>query len=259
MPSDLDVALEAAHAGAAVIRDAFGKANSPTFKTSAVDPVTATDHAAEAAILEVLGSRRPDDVTLSEESGGAGWDGERVWIADPLDGTVNFVHGLPHVAVSVALWDMGEPVAGVVIDVTRDEIFTAETGGGAFLDGRPVHVSAESHLRRCLAVTGFPYDRTERAEVYGSVFTRVLASVQGIRRTGSAALDMCYIGCGRFDVYWELGVKPWDCAAALIVVNEAGGRYTSFGGRPYRLGEGGIVVTNGEVHDAMVGLVGDWA
>jgi myo-inositol-1(or 4)-monophosphatase len=142
MSTDLDVALEAARAGAEVVRAAFGKTADPRFKTSAVDPVTETDKASETAILDVIRSRRPDDVTLSEESGGAGWDGRRVWITDPLDGTVNFIHGFPHMAVSVALWDNGLPVAGAVIDVVHREEFTALTGGGAFLNGEPIRVSA---------------------------------------------------------------------------------------------------------------------
>jgi myo-inositol-1(or 4)-monophosphatase len=257
MNSDLDVALEAARAGAEVIRAAFGNAADPRFKTSAVDPVTETDKAAETAILDVIALRRPDDVTLSEESGGAGWNDGRVWIADPLDGTVNFIHGFPHVAVSVAIWDNGSPVAGAVIDVVRGEEFTAVSGGGAFLDGDPIGVSAQDELVRSLIVTGFPYDRRENADRYTRVFSRVLSNIQGIRRTGSAALDMCYVACGRFDGYWEYGLGAWDAAASLIAVTEAGGTWTGFEGVPYRLGSDGVVVTNGRIHSQLVSVVGD--
>jgi myo-inositol-1(or 4)-monophosphatase len=257
MSTDLDVALEAARAGAEVVRAAFGKNADTRFKTSAVDPVTETDKASETAILDVIRSRRPDDVTLSEESGGAGWDGPRVWIADPLDGTVNFIHGFPHIAVSVALWDNGLPVAGAVIDVVHREEFTALTGGGAFLNGEAIRVSAQAELVRSLIVTGFPYDRRENAERYTRVLKRVLSDIQGIRRTGSAALDMCYVACGRVDGYWEYGLGPWDAAASLIAVTEAGGTWTGFEGRPYRLGIGGVVVTNGDIHTELTATVGN--
>lgn len=257
MSTDLDVALEAARAGAEVVRAAFGKTADARFKTSAVDPVTETDKASETAILDVIRSRRPDDVTLSEESGGAGWDGARVWITDPLDGTVNFIHGFPHMAVSVALWDNGLPVAGAVIDVVHREEFTALTGGGAFLNGEAIRVSAQAELVRSLIVTGFPYDRRENAERYTRVLKRVLSDIQGIRRTGSAALDMCYVACGRVDGYWEYGLGPWDAAASLIAVTEAGGTWTGFEGRPYRLGSGGVVVTNGHIHTELTATVGN--
>ncbi len=257
MSTDLDVALEAARAGAEVVRAAFGKTADPRFKTSAVDPVTETDKASETAILDVIRGRRPDDVTLSEESGGAGWDGPRVWIADPLDGTVNFIHGFPHVAVSVALWDNGLPVAGVVVDVVHREEFTAIAGGGAFLNGEPIRVSDQTELVRSLIVTGFPYDRRENADRYTRVLKRVLTGIQGIRRTGSAALDMCYVACGRFDGYWEYGLGAWDAAASLIAVTEAGGAWTGFEGRPYRLGTDGVVVTNGLIHEELTSTVGN--
>jgi myo-inositol-1(or 4)-monophosphatase len=257
MFSDLDVALEAARAGAEVIRAAFGRGADASYKSTSVDPVTETDKASEDAVLEVIRMRRPDDVTLSEESGGAGWDDGRVWIADPLDGTVNFIHGFPHVAVSVAIWDNGTPVAGAVIDVVRGEEFTAVTGDGAFLDGDPIRVSGQDDLVKSLIVTGFPYDRRENADRYTRVLKRVLSNIQGIRRTGSAALDMCYVACGRFDGYWEYGLGAWDAAASLIAVTEAGGTWTGFEGRPYRLGSGGVVVTNGLIPSALMSAVGD--
>lgn len=256
MPSDVEVALEAARAGAEVIRAAFGRSGKATFKTSAVDPVTETDKAAESAVLAVIRRWRPNDVTLSEESGGAGWDSGRVWIADPLDGTVNFIHGFPHVAVSVAIWDEGRPLAGAVIDVVRGEEFTAVAGGGAFLDGEPIRVSSQTELVSSLIVTGFPYDRRENADRYARVLARVLSKIQGIRRTGSAALDMCYVACGRFDGYWEYGLEPWDAAASLIAITEAGGTWTGFEGVPYRLGTSGVVATNGLIHAELQAAVG---
>lgn len=257
MLSDLEVALEAARAGAALVGEAFGPGAAASFKTSGVDPVTATDQASEEAILGTITRLRPDDHILAEESGGASFDDGRVWIADPLDGTVNFVHGFPPVAVSVALWDDGSPQLGVVIDVTRNEEFTAEAGEGAFLDGRPIAVSKQSEISRSLIGTGFPYDRQGNAERYGRVVARVLARAQGVRRAGSAALDMCYVAAGRLDGYWEYGLGAWDAAASLLIVSEAGGRWTAFGGGEYRLGSGGVVVTNGHIHDVLVETVGD--
>jgi myo-inositol-1(or 4)-monophosphatase len=254
--TDLEVALEAARAGAAVVSEAFGRGADPSFKTSDVDPVTATDKASEDAILEVLRRSRPDDQILAEESGGAAFDDGRVWIADPLDGTVNFVHGFPPVAVSVALWEDGQPRVGVVVDITRGEEFTASAGVGAFLDGAPISVSEQDEIARSLVATGFPYDRHSNADRYGRVFTRMLSRVQGVRRAGSAALDMCYVAAGRLDGYWEFGLGAWDAAASLLIVSEAGGRWTGYEGAEYRLGSGGVVVTNGLIHDVMVETVG---
>jgi myo-inositol-1(or 4)-monophosphatase len=254
---DLQVALEAARAGAEVVSGAFGRGADPSFKTSDVDPVTATDKASEDAILAVLRTHRPGDQILAEESGGAAFDDGRVWIADPLDGTVNFVHGFPPVAVSVALWENGHPRAGVVIDITRGEEFSASAGEGALLDGVPISVSGQTEIARSLIATGFPYDRQRNAERYGRVLSRVLSRAQGVRRAGSAALDMCYVAAGRLDGYWEFGLGAWDAAASLLIVSEAGGVWTGYGGGEYRLGSGGVVVTNGRIHDVMVDTVGD--
>lgn len=257
LSSELEVALEAARAGAAVVDEAFGRSVDPAFKTSNVDPVTATDKASDDAILAVLRSRRPHDKILSEESGGADHDDGRVWIADPLDGTVNFVHGFPPVAVSVALWEDGRPLVGVVIDATRGEEFTAAAGQGAWLNGDEIRVSARDEITRSLVATGFPYDRQTNAEQYVTIFSRVLSRVQGVRRAGSAALDMCYVAAGRLDGYWEDKLGAWDAAAALLTVSEAGGTWTAYDGGEYRLGTGGVIVTNGKIHGAMLEAVGN--
>lgn len=256
MTSDLEVATTAARAGAEVVAAGFGRTAQITLK-GAVNPVTEVDHASEEAVRSVLADLRPGDGVLGEEGGGAGWDQGRVWIVDPLDGTINFVHGLPHVSTSVGLWEVGRPLVGVVIDVTRGETFTAAAGQGAFLDGAPISVSDQTEFRRGLIVTGFPYDRNERAAVYAAVMARVLAEAQGIRRTGSAALDLCWVAAGRFEGYWESGLAPWDAAAGSLIVSEAGGRVTGFGGVGFRLDSTGLVATNGRLHDRLVGLVGD--
>lgn len=246
--------LEVARAGAAVVRQGFETRPAVRMK-GAVDPVTLTDEAAEAAIFAAIERLAPGESVLGEESGGSGWDSERVWIVDPLDGTVNFVHGLPHFSVSVAVWERGEPVAGAVVDVMRGEAFTARRSHGTRLDGRSVTVAAPASLQESLVVTGFPYDRQEHAAAYAATVGRVLERVQGIRRLGSAALDLAWVACGRYDGYWEYGLGPWDAAAGMLLVEEAGGRVTDLSGDRYRLDAGTIVAAPGPIHAELQDLV----
>lgn len=250
---DLDVALEAVRAGGRVV-GASRPTGGPEFK-GAVNPVTEVDRAAEEAIHSVLAARRPDDAVLAEEGGGSAWNRGRVWIVDPLDGTVNFLHGIPQVAVSVALWEDGTAHAGAVLDVFRDEVFTASAGRGATLDGDPIAVSATGELGDSLIATGFPYDRRERADVYAAVLSRVLSRARGIRRIGSAALDLCWVACGRFDGFWEFGLAPWDTAAAALIVAEAGGRLSTGAGDEWDPDAWELVASNGRIHDALAGAV----
>lgn len=251
--SDLTVALAAAEAGARVVAAAFGGAQSAEYK-GRFDPVTVTDKAAEDAILATLGKERPDDAVLAEESGGAAAPG-RHWIIDPLDGTVNFVHGIPQVSVSVALYDGDEPVVGVVHDVTRDEVFAAEARHGATVNGRPMSVSETDDLGAAVVATGFPYDHDERADDLGAVVRDVLREVNGIRRFGSAALDLAWVAAGRFDAYWELGIAPWDGAAGILIVREAGGEVTDPHGVPSTPFRGLVVASNGKVHEHLRSIV----
>ncbi len=230
MLSDLEVALQAAASAATIVRNAFGSRPEVTYKGE-VDPVTATDHAAERAVIEVIERARPSDAILAEESGGSSWRNGRVWICDPIDGTVNFLHGFPHVAVSVALWGDSAPIAGVVIDVARNEVFSAIAGAGSFLNGEPIGVSAVTEPKRALITTGFPYDRQNNAAAYLKPVEAVLSRYQGVRRVGSAALDLCWTAAGRVDGYWEYQLKPWDGAAGYLIVEEAGGRVTDINGR----------------------------
>ena len=248
---DLAVAMAAARAGAEVITSAGASGRAVAYKGD-VDPVTETDSASEAAVLEVIRAHRPADHVLAEESGGAGWESGRVWIVDPLDGTVNFLHGLPHVGVSVGLWVDGVPAVGVVADPYRNEVFHAEAGRGAFMNGHGIKVSPTDQLNRSLIVTGFPYDRQQRATEYAATLGKVLARVQGIRRLGAATLDFCWVAAGRFDGYWEYGLGPWDAAAGVLILAEAGGRTTDFEAGPYILGSSTVLATNGHIHGAMV-------
>lgn len=254
MDSDRKVALEAARAGAAVVREGFLSRPEVEMK-GAVNPVTVVDDQAEQAIFGALDRLCPGEPVLGEESGGAGWDSERVWIVDPLDGTVNFVHGMPHVSVSVAVWESGAPRAGAVLDVTRGEEFSASAGDRSYLDGDPIEVSDETNLAESLIVTGFPYDRQERAPEYAAVLAAVMARVQGVRRLGSAALDLAWVACGRFDGYWEYGLGPWDSAAGVLLVESAGGSVSDHRCGPYDLGSPTIVATNGELHDDLAAIV----
>ncbi|MGA7273119.1 MAG: inositol monophosphatase family protein [Acidimicrobiia bacterium] len=254
MHPDLPVALEAAREGAAVVREGFSGAAEVHMKGE-VNPVTAIDTDAEDSVRAVLGRERPADQVLGEEEGGTGWDEGRVWIVDPLDGTVNFVHHMPHVAVSVALWEDGAPLVGVVIDVMHEEEFAAVAGLGSLLNGQPVRVSGQDDLGEALVVTGFPYDRRRRADDYATVVGAVLARVQGLRRLGSAALDFAWVACGRFDAYWEYGLAPWDAAAGVLLVEEAGGQVGTVTGARFDLDSPTVVASNGLVHDALAGVV----
>lgn len=252
---DLEVAVEAAEAAAAVIRSSFGAGVSTAWK-GAVDPVTEVDRRAEDRVLDVIRSHRPDDRMLAEETGGADWSGGRVWIVDPLDGTVNFVHGLPHVAVSVGLWVDGRAEVGVVVDVMADILYSAARGEGAAMSGSEARISTTEHLGESLVATGFPYDRQQRADHYARVLARVLARSRGLRRLGSAALDLCWVAAGRFDAYWEEGLQPWDAAAGALIVTEAGGRVTAPDGSEHRLDGPGIVASNGRIHDELIDVLG---
>lgn len=248
---DLQVALEAAAAGADVIRRYFGTGVTAEWKGE-VDPVTAVDREAEAAVIDVIRRHRPDDSILAEESGGEDWDRGRVWIVDPLDGTVNFVHAFPQVATSVGLRHDGAGVVGVVADVVHGEVFSASSGDGAHLNGEPIRVSGQSSPARSLVGTGFSYERQRRAQEMANTLAGVLQRFQGIRRVGSAALDLCWVAAGRLDAYWEFGVRPWDTAAGALIVIEAGGRISRFDGSPYPLDDPGIVASNDLVHDALI-------
>jgi myo-inositol-1(or 4)-monophosphatase len=253
---DVWVAMRAARLGADEVRSGFDT----EFRTSMkgqVDPVTQIDLAAEQAIRSAIVSHFPNDSILGEEEGGEAWDHGRVWIIDPLDGTVNFVHGVPQFSVSVALWSDGEPLVGVVIDVPRDEEFVAVRGEGTRLNDEPVTVSSTSSFDQALLVTGFPYDRREHARSYLDVVATVLESAQGIRRLGSAALDMAWVACGRFDGYWEYGIQPWDAAAAVLLVTEAGGTVSDHLGKENRLDAPAFIATNGEIHPDLLTIVAD--
>ncbi len=251
---DLDVALTAARAGADIIADSFGNIQTAEFK-GVVDPVTEIDHQSERAVLGLLGAQRPRDAVLAEEGGGSRDLRGRHWIVDPLDGTVNFLHGIPQVAVAVALYEDGQPRIGVVIDPIRHEEFVAQAGSGATLNGHSISVS-DRPLGEGVIATGFPYDRRDRGAAYAAIVGTVLERVRGIRRFGSAALDLAWVASGRLDGYWEFGLGPWDIAAAMVLVQEAGGIVTNHLGTPSTVFDSLYVAGAPALQEELRGVVG---
>ena len=246
--SDLELALAVARQAARRLREALGKSAEVEFKGQ-VDPVTEVDRRVETEIRQMLESQRPADAIVGEEEGGILSSQGRAWIIDPLDGTVNFIHGLAPVSVSVALWENRSPMVGVVIEAIHREEFTAARGQGAWRGGQPIAVSSNERLSQALVGTGFPYDRQERAFEYAALLGAVLAKCQGVRRRGSAALDLCYVADGRFDAFWEQGLAIWDVAAGILIVEEAGGKVTGLDGGQVPLDGSMVVATNGVIHD----------
>ncbi len=257
---DVWVAVRAARAGADVVQAGFFEPLDTELK-GAVDPVTQVDRQAEEAIRAVISSHFPNDDFLGEEGGGQAWDSNRVWIVDPLDGTVNFVRRIPQVAVSVALWQQGRPQVGVVIDVARNDEFVAIAGEGATMNQLPIRVSETPRLEDALLVTGFPYDRREHAAEYLAVVEVAIQRARGIRRLGAAALDLAWVACGRFDGYWEhggrFGIQPWDVAAGMLLVSEAGGHFTDHTGASHRLAAPAHVASNGKIHEELRTIVAE--
>jgi myo-inositol-1(or 4)-monophosphatase len=219
----------------------------------AVNLVTEADRRAEQAIIEVIEKIYPEHDILAEERGliSVGKSAYR-WVVDPLDGTTNFAHGFPAYCVSIALEYHGRLILGVVFDPSRQELFLAEVGLGASLNGTRLHVARTSTLNAALLVTGFAYDIRESAQNNLNHFERFALRAQGLRRTGSAALDLCYVAAGRFDGYWEMKLHPWDMAAGALMVVEAGGRMSDFNGGPFSIYGPEMVASNGLIHDEML-------
>lgn len=215
------------------------------------DFVTEADEQAEQDIIETVSKAYPDHAFLAEESGARG-NNETCWIIDPLDGTTNFIHGVPHFAVSIAVQVRGRLEHGVIYDPMRQELFTASRGGGAFLDDRRIRVSGCRHLRDALVATGLPYRDFSHIDAYFDMLRRIILETSGIRRAGSAALDLAWVACGRHDGFWELGLKPWDLAAGILLIQEAGGVTGNLAGQPQCLDEGHIVAGNPAMFAALV-------
>jgi myo-inositol-1(or 4)-monophosphatase len=261
--SDLLVfAQSLAREAGALLREGYGRVQHIHYK-GAVDLVTEYDHRSEELILSRLRATYPTHRLYAEESGRGAAGSEYEWLIDPLDGTVNFAHGVPCFAVSLALTHHGQLQIGVVYDPLRDELFSAEAGRGATLNGDRMRVSTETELGRALLTTGFPYDvRTSPINNF-EPFITFYKRAQAVRRPGSAALDCAYVACGRFDGYWEFKMKPYDIGAGTLLVQEAGGHVTTvtggsdFLGTADCLGAPSIVASNGHIHAQMLAILRD--
>jgi len=203
--------------------------------------------------VERISAARPHDQILTEETGTHGADGDWLWIIDPLDGTTNYAHGFPHYAVSIGVMHAGHAEIGVIYDPMKDELFHALRGEGAFRDGQPIHVSATTEIGQSLLTTGFAYDVHETLEDDNlGHFREFVKTAQGVRRTGSAALDLAYVACGRFDGFWELSLHRWDVAAGLLLIGEAGGCCTNFTGGTVPQAGDELLASNTRLHQAMI-------
>ena len=228
-PTLSDIERLAREAGA-ILREGYDKEHTVHYKGT-IDLVTETDHASEAFLLGEIKSHFPGGYILAEESGNIQGSNEDLWYIDPLDGTVNYAHHIPIFCVSIGFAANGVLTLGAVYDPLRDEMFLAEKGKGAFLNGKQIHVSTTSELEKSLLVTGFPYDTWNTELDNFKYFERLAKKTQGVRRLGSAALDACYVAAGRFDGFWEFKLKPWDVAAGGLIAAEAGATVTAIDGR----------------------------
>ncbi len=248
------VALSAAYKAAEVLRMKLGRLERIS-KKGAKDLVTEADAESEKVIIETIRSVFPRHDILAEESGKSVGSAESCWIIDPLDGTTNFAHELGLFSISIAYSEGSTILLGIVLSPLTDELFVAEKGQGAFLNGRPIRVSDVKTVSDSLLVTGFPYNLDGVFHPVMTRFASCLKAAQGLRRLGSAALDLCYVACGRFEAFWEQSLKPWDTAAGVVIAGEAGAKITDFSNNAYTLDKKEILASNGHVHSEMLSLL----
>ncbi len=251
MSPRLKIVTEIARQAGQILLAGFGRAKQIEYK-GAIDLVTEFDRRSDAFILAQLRQAFPGEAILSEESGLDTTSSDYVWIVDPLDGTTNFAHSFPVFSVSIGLTFRGQPFLGVVYDPLRHELYAAQAGHGATLNGEPIHVSAITSLEQALLTTGFPYDLRTNPRNNFEEFIRFYHRVQAIRHAGSAALDCVWVAAGRLEGYWEEGIQPWDVAAGALIVREAGGRVTTYDNNEDFLSQRSIIVSNGYLHDPML-------
>jgi myo-inositol-1(or 4)-monophosphatase len=250
------VARTAVTRAGALLRSRYGGRHRIDHKGE-VDLVTEVDREAEGLIVDTLASAFPSHGIVAEESAPRiGGTGHR-WYVDPIDGTTNFAHGYPHFVVSVALGQGDDLLLGLVYDPLREELFSASRGGGAFRNGEPIAVSGTTAVDAALVATGFAYDRRQHADFYLGFVRVAMLRTLGVRVSGSAALDLCWVACGRLDAFWEWKLQPWDTAAGRVILEEAGGRVTDFDGRAHRLDGEQTAASNGRIHDAFLGVLAD--
>lgn len=256
MASFIETAVSIARESGAIIDDFLKRRIGFDLKGD-FDLVTEADRTSEKLIVARLKSAFPSHSIVAEEGGGGVQSGsEYTWYVDPLDGTTNFAHGFPVFNVTLALERSGELIAGVVLDPTRDELFTAELGGGAWLNGDRIHVSGVKRLEESLVATGFP-SRKRHQNINVHFYYQLAMLTHGVRRAGAAAIDLAYVACGRLDAFWEFGLNPWDMAAGLLLIREAGGACSDMHGGPVSLRGRHILTDNGAIHEAMLGLFGE--
>ncbi len=251
MKNFLVVAEKAARTAGRILKENLNGIRDITYKGD-INLVTEMDMRSERTIVELLRASFPDHGIVAEEETTIRNSSGFTWIIDPLDGTTNYEHGYPCFSVSIALEHDGDVISGVVYDPMRDELFSAEKGRGASLNGAAISVSGTDTLIKSLLATGFPYDRKESEKNNLDYFHRLLMASQEVRRDGSAALDLCYVAAGRFDGFWELKLKPWDVAAGNLIVREAGGLVSDLSGNSFDLHAEEILATNGRIHQQMV-------
>jgi len=246
--------IRAAFKGADIVRSFYGNLTTVN-KKGAIDLVTEADIASEKAIIETIRKTFPDHSVLAEESGSDKQASEALWVIDPLDGTTNFAHRVPVFAVSIAFAWEGSIVVGVVLNPMTGELFTATSEESAQLNGEPIAVSGIDKVSESLLATGFPYNLHSIGGELTTRFTKCLYAAQGVRRLGSAALDLCYVACGRYEGYWEQNLYPWDTAAGILINRRAGGMVTDFGNTPYTMDQKQTLATNGNIHEEMLGIL----
>ncbi|PSB31128.1 inositol monophosphatase family protein [Chlorogloea sp. CCALA 695] len=248
----LEIATEAAIAAGEVLLSYLGNIGTATQKGRPGDLVTVADKASEAVVLEILQRHFPTHAILAEESGKLGLaESEYLWAIDPLDGTTNYAHQYPFFAVSIGLLIAGVPEVGVIFDPFHQELFRAAKGLGATKNRRPIQVSTTNQLSESLLVSGFAYDRHETIDNNYAEFCHLTHITQGVRRSGSAALDLAHVACGRLDGYWERGIAPWDISAGVILLQEAGGKVTAYDESLLSIESGRILATNGLIHHSL--------
>jgi myo-inositol-1(or 4)-monophosphatase len=248
------VAIAAAYKAARILQARFGNI-SRVRKKDAVEIVTEADTESEKEIVTTIRARFPEHALLGEESGLKEGNTEYRWIIDPLDGTINYAHRIPIFSISIALTHREDLVLGIVLNPMDGELYSAVRGRGAKLNGRAIQVSSTPSISESLLITGFPYNIREVFEPVMNRYGSCLKASQAVRRLGSAALDLCYVACGRFEGFWEQCLKPWDTAAGALIAAEAGAKVTTFANKPYTLDDQEILATNGHIHDAMIELL----
>jgi len=251
----IDKIIEIAKEAGEIIREGFGKNFSIETKGSYTNLVTEYDKKSEATIINYIKKEFPSHSVLAEESGNHYSGSEYLWVIDPLDGTTNFAHGLPIFSVSIGVQKNGKTIYGVVYDVMRDSMYSAELGSGSFCNGRKLCVSSNSDIRQSVLVTGFPYNISENPDHAIEHFNSFLKYARAIRRLGSAAIDFCYTAEGVFDGFWEVSLNPWDMCAGKLLVEEAGGIVTNFNGEEIDIFSKQILATNGKIHQQMINIL----